>query len=92
MYLSHADSFYLWSAARRQRRVLNALMLRYIRTRFFGNGLGYLVGSLGRCHISWFSSGYLLFMGRATPYGDSTVLFVATGVVPFMTSSYLARL
>ena len=25
------------------------------------------------------------------PYGDSTVLFIATGVVPFLTFSYLAR-
>jgi len=30
-------------------------------------------------------------LGRAAPYGDSTVLFVATGVVPFQIFNYLAR-
>ena len=43
MYLSGLESNDLWSAARRQRRVLFALMLRNIRTKFFGNGLGSLV-------------------------------------------------
>jgi capsular polysaccharide transport system permease protein len=43
VYLSNTEAYDLWSAARRQRRVLYALMLRNIRTRFFGNGLGYLV-------------------------------------------------
>jgi capsular polysaccharide transport system permease protein len=32
-----------------------------------------------------------LFLGRVAPYGDSTALFVATGVVPFQIFSYLAR-
>jgi capsular polysaccharide transport system permease protein len=92
VYLSNAETYGLWSAAQRQRRVLHALMLRYIRTRFFGNGLGYLVG------IAWPLSHILIlvmmfiFAGRTAPYGDSTVLFIATGVVPFMIFSYLARL
>ena len=30
-------------------------------------------------------------LGRAVPYGDSAVLFVATGAVPFMVFSYLSR-
>jgi len=30
-------------------------------------------------------------VGRAAPYGDSTALFVGTGVVPFQTFAYLAR-
>lgn len=67
-------------------------MLRNIRTRFFGNGLGYLVG------IAWPLSHILILVaiftlsGRAAPYGNSTALFIGTGVVPFMTFSYLARL
>jgi capsular polysaccharide transport system permease protein len=92
VYLSNAETYDLWSAARRQRRVLFALMLRNIRTRFFGNGLGYLVG------IAWPLTHILVvvamftIVGRTAPYGDSTALFVATGVVPFMIFSYLARL
>ncbi len=91
MYLSNTEGFDLWSAAKRQRRVLFALMLRNMRTKFFGNGLGYLVA------IAWPLSHILIlvvlfsFTGRAAPCGDSTVLFIATGVVPFLTFSYVAR-
>jgi len=91
MDLSNAETYDLWSAAKRQRRVLFALMLRYMRTRFFGNGLGYLLG------IAWplthivILVGLFVITGRAIPYGDSAVLFVATGVVPFMVFSYMAR-
>ena len=31
-------------------------------------------------------------MGRVAPYGDSPALFVATGVVPFWTFTYLTRM
>ncbi len=92
MYLSNTEGYDLWSAAKRQRRVLFALMLRNIRTRFFGNGLGYLVA------IAWPLTHILMlvmiftFMGRTAPYGDSTVLFIGTGVAPFMTFSYLSRM
>jgi len=91
MYLSNNETYDLWSAAQRQRRVLFALMLRNIRTRFFGNGLGYLIA------IAWPLSHILIIVaiysvaGRAPPYGDSTALFIATGVVPFQIFSYLAR-
>jgi capsular polysaccharide transport system permease protein len=91
MYLSNTEGYDLWSAFRRQRRVLFALMLRNMRTKFFGNGLGYLVA------IAWPLSHILIlvamysFMGRMAPYGDSTALFIATGVVPFQTFAYLSR-
>lgn len=67
-------------------------MLRNIRTRFFGHGLGYLFA------IAWPLSHILIFVTfygfarRAAPYGDSIVLFIGTGALPFMTFSYLARL
>jgi capsular polysaccharide transport system permease protein len=89
--LSDFEASNLRSAARRQSRVLLALMLRYIRTRFFGSGLGYLVA------IGWPLSHILIIvaiyatLGRAAPYGDSIVLFIATGTVPFMIFSYLSR-
>jgi capsular polysaccharide transport system permease protein len=91
MYLSNTEGYDLWSAFKRQRRVLFALMLRNMRTKFFGNGLGYLVA------IAWPLSHILIlvaiytFFRRLTPYGDSMALFIATGVVPFQTFSYVAR-
>jgi capsular polysaccharide transport system permease protein len=91
MYLSNTETFDLWSAAKRQRRVLFALMLRNMRTKFFGNGLGYLVA------VAWPLTHIVILValfaitGRAAPFGDSVALFVATGVVPFQTFNYLAR-
>jgi capsular polysaccharide transport system permease protein len=91
MYLSNTDTFDLWSAFARQRRVLFALMLRNMRTKFFGNGLGYLVA------VAWPLTHILVLVilfsvaGRAAPFGDSVALFIATGVVPFQTFNYLAR-
>jgi capsular polysaccharide transport system permease protein len=91
MYLSNTEGFDLWSAAKRQRRVLFALMLRNMRTKFFGNGLGYLVAIAGPLtHILILVAIYS-FAGRTAPYGNSTALFIATGVVPFQTFSYIAR-
>jgi capsular polysaccharide transport system permease protein len=92
MYLSNIEAFDLLSAAKRQRRVLFALMLRNIRTRFFGNGLGYLVGIAWPLTHILILVGLFVFTGRTAPYGDSTVLFIATGVVPYMIFSYLARM
>jgi capsular polysaccharide transport system permease protein len=91
VYLSDSEGFDLWSAARRQRRVVFALMLRNIRTRFGGHGLGYLLA------IGWPIAHMLIFFstfiiaGRTAPYGDSILLFIATGTVPFMSFSYLSR-
>jgi capsular polysaccharide transport system permease protein len=91
VHLSGTETFGLWSAAKRHRRVLFALMLRNIRTRFLGNGLGYLIA------IAWPLSHILIvvaiftFTGRSAPYGDSVALFIATGTLPFMTFSYLSR-
>jgi capsular polysaccharide transport system permease protein len=91
MYLSNTEGFDLWSGARRQRRVLYALILRNIRTKFFGHGIGSLVA------VGWPLTHIIIivilygFLGRAAPFGDSTALFTATGVVHFQTFSYLSR-
>jgi capsular polysaccharide transport system permease protein len=91
VYLSDSDGFDLWSAARRQRRVVFAMMLRNIRTRFGGHGLGYLLAiAWPIVHMLVFFSMFV-FTGRTAPYGDSILLFIATGTVPFMTFSYLSR-
>lgn len=74
-----------------QFRVIVAIMLRDIRTRFFGHGLGYLIS------IGWPLShvlillGMFTLLGRATPYGESMTVFFATGLVPFMTFMYMSR-
>jgi len=90
--ISNSEVFDLWEAWKRQRRVMFALMLQSIRARFFGNGLGYLVAvAWPLCHIVILVVTFSL-LRRATPYGSSTSLFLATGVVPFMTFSYLSRM
>ncbi|NNM74549.1 ABC transporter permease [Enterovirga aerilata] len=74
-----------------QARVIKALILRDIRTRFFGHGLGYLIA------IAWPLAhivvliGIWSFMGRATPYGSSLALWFATGLVPVMSFIYASR-
>ena len=72
-------------------RVIRAVMLRDIRTRFFNHGLGYLLA------ISWpvahilILLGFYTFLGRYAPHGDSIVLFLATGLAPFMSWNYMSR-
>jgi len=91
MYLSNIENSDFWSAAKRQGRVMYALMLRNIRTKFFGNGFGYIVS------VGWPLSHILILVivfsvtGRTAPFGDSTALFVATGIVPFQAFSYMSR-
>jgi capsular polysaccharide transport system permease protein len=73
-----------------QWRVIVALMLRDIKTRF-GNEFGFILA------IAWPLSHILILllintaMGRIAPYGDSAALWFATGIVPFMSFSYTAR-
>jgi capsular polysaccharide transport system permease protein len=76
---------------RAQGRILVAIMLRDVRTRFFGSAFGFLLA------IGWPLSHIFILLavntaiGRAAPYGDSSALWYATGVVPFMVFSYMAR-
>ncbi|MGF1446561.1 MAG: ABC transporter permease [Pikeienuella sp.] len=72
-------------------RVIWAVMLRDIRTRFFNHGLGYLLA------ISWPVAhilvllGFYTLLGRHAPYGQSIELFFATALVPFMAWNYMSR-
>jgi capsular polysaccharide transport system permease protein len=74
-----------------QGRILQALMLRDIKTRFFGNEFGFLLA------IAWPLSHILILimlnsaLGRAAPYGDSAALWYATGIIPFLAFNYMAR-
>lgn len=74
-----------------QARILHALMLRDIKTRFGGNEFGFLVA------VGWPLANVLILiiintgLGRAIPYGDSAALWWATGLIPFMAFQYMAR-
>jgi capsular polysaccharide transport system permease protein len=74
-----------------QWQVLVAVMLRDIKTRFFGNEFGFLIA------IAWPLSHVLILLlintaaGRVAPYGDSAALWFATGVIPFMAFAYMSR-
>jgi len=91
MQINYGGALSLREAFARQWRVLYAVMLRNIRTRFFGHGLGYILA------IGWPLVHILAlilifnFTNRAPPFGESAVVFVATGTIPFMTFSYLSR-
>ena len=74
-----------------QCRILLALILRNIRTRFFGHGLGFIISMLWPLAHILLLLGINALLGRTSPYGDSPVLFFATGLAPFMTFGYISR-
>jgi capsular polysaccharide transport system permease protein len=86
-----SDGLSVADVTRAQGRLLLALMLRDIKTRFGGSEWGFLLA------IAWPLSHILILiavnraLGRAAPYGDSPALFYATGVIPFMAFSYMSR-
>jgi capsular polysaccharide transport system permease protein len=77
---------------RAQWRIIVALMLHDIRSRMGGNAFGFLV--MG---VAWPLSHILILLGiyagtnRAIPFGDSAALWFATGIIPYMAFSYMAR-
>ncbi|WP_375274230.1 ABC transporter permease [Methylorubrum thiocyanatum] len=72
-------------------RVISALMLRDMRSRFGGNYWGYLVQVLWPCvHIA-IIVGAMTFRGLKSPMGDSAMVFVATGAVPALAFQYISR-
>lgn len=74
-----------------QARVMGALMLRDVQTRFGGRSANYLIA------IAWplTHMGVLLVIytvaGRAAPIGESAPKFFATGLVPFVLFNYPSR-
>lgn len=81
----------LTMALENYRRALGALILRDIKTRFFGSSWGFLVA------VAWPLTHIAILLalntiaGRLPPYGDSAALWFATGIVPFMAFSYMSR-
>lgn len=74
-----------------KRNVINAVILRDMRTRFFNHGLGFaLVPIWPLAHM-----GLIILihstLGQKPPFGQSTALFYATGIVPTLTFIYISR-
>ena len=71
--------------------VIHALVLHDIKSRFFGNGWGYFVTILWPgAHIAVLMTIFIV-TGRAAPYGDSKLLYIATGVYPYIVWNYISR-
>ena len=82
----------LWrTALTNQTHVFHALILHDIKSRFFGNGLGYVFTILWpAAHLALIVILYAM-TGRGGGYGTSTLLFVATGVLPYICWNYISR-
>ena len=74
-----------------QRDVLWALMLHDIKSRFFGNGWGYVVTIIWPAtHIAIIVAFYVIAR-RPVPYGSSGFLYASTGILPYIAWSYMSR-
>lgn len=79
-------------AAAIQKRIIGALILRDMKTRFGRSHVGYLLA------IAWPLAHMLGIMaiqfvvGRITPIGTDLTIFVATGVLPYILCVYPARM
>jgi capsular polysaccharide transport system permease protein len=91
---SRTDSAYrlgVWQMLTNQWHVLVALMLRDLKSRFFGSSFGYLLV------VAWPLSHVVImivvnsFARRLIPYGDSAALWFSTGAVPYIAFAYTAR-
>ncbi len=80
------------AALRAQGRILGALMLRDMRTRFGRSQLSFLVA------LAWplihMMSIYLsfVFVSKYVPIGGSAHIYIATGVIPYILCLYPARM
>ena len=81
----------VWFKLQRQWQIIFALMLRDIRTRFLGSSLGFVIAILWPLSHIFLLVVINVFVGRVAPYGESPVLWFATGVLPFMCFNYTAR-
>ncbi|WP_342149940.1 ABC transporter [Methylorubrum sp. SB2] len=71
--------------------VINALMLRDMRSRFSASYWGYLVQMLWPvAHVLVIVS-IMAFRDMESPMGDSPLLFVASGAFPFLAFKYISR-
>ena len=81
----------LANALRVQRRIIGALILRDMKTRFGRSHIGYLIA------VAWPLSHMLGIMGvqyvvgRVVPIGTDLAVFAATGLLPYILCIYPAR-
>jgi capsular polysaccharide transport system permease protein len=86
----------IWDAAATQGRVISALMLREMRTRFGESRLGYLwaLVELG-IHIGFLAIVFKFAIQGKPPLGDSFFFFYFTGLIPYLlfihTSSHVGH-
>jgi capsular polysaccharide transport system permease protein len=75
-----------------QWRILFAIMLDDTKRRFGGSQFGFLAMAIG-WPLAHILTCLLIYgaLGRTAPYGDSTALWFATGVVPFLAFQYMSR-
>lgn len=81
-----------WRAALSSKaNVTRAVILRDIRTRYFDHGLGFLIVPLWPLvHLLALSTLNTL-MGRPSPFGESPLIFFATGLLPTLIFMYVSR-
>lgn len=71
--------------------VMKAVILRDIKSRYFNHGLGFLiVPMMPVAHMAILLAIYT-FTGRQAIFGESMMLFFATGLVPALAFSYISR-
>jgi capsular polysaccharide transport system permease protein len=76
----------------RQKNVMGAVILRDMRTRFFNHGLGFIVVPLWPLtHMAILISMHTLAGHSMPPFGESTAVFYATGLLPTLTFMYVSR-
>ena len=81
----------LGKALTTQRDVLWALILHDIKSRFFGNGWGYVITILWPAtHIAIIMAIYVIGK-RPVPYGNSAMLYASTGILPYIAWNYMSR-
>lgn len=74
------------------KNVIYAVILRDMRTRFFNHGLGFIIVPLWPLvHMGVLITIHAASGRAAPPYGESTSLFYATGLVPTLTFMYVSR-
>jgi capsular polysaccharide transport system permease protein len=82
----------IWDSVQVHCRVVNAVLLRDMRTRFGRSHLTFLVA------IGWPLSHLLAIVGgfiivnRALPFGTDSVVFISTGVLPYILCLYPMRM
>jgi len=74
-----------------QTRVIGALILREMRTRYGQSHLGYIWALAEPIAFVAVLAGIFISIGRTPPFGNSIVLFFTTGILPFLLYRNLAN-